>query len=418
VDAAEVDAAAERLAGVAVRTPLQGNDRLSSKYGAEIWLKREDLQPVRSYKVRGAFNLMSQLNEAARAAGVVCASAGNHAQGLAYSCARLMIDGTIYLPRTTPRQKRERIAALGGRWVTVHAVGETYDDASAAADEFAARTGATPVPAFDDLRTVAGQGTVAPEIMSQLAELGRIPDVIVVPVGGGGLLAGTATWLGERFPGVQVVGVEPLGAASMQAAVTAGGPVPLAHMDGFVDGAAVRTVGAVTYPVVRDSGAKLISVDEGAICTEMLELYQADGIIAEPAGALASAALDQVSGLIDFTPATDIVCVLSGGNNDISRYPEILERSLVHQGLKHYFLVEFPQEPGALRRFLDEALGPDDDITVFEYVKRNNRETGPALVGIELARRSDLKGLLDRMEHLPVQVEQITPDQALFRFLI
>lgn len=412
VSAADVEAAAARLRDVVTRSPLQRIERLSARYELDVWLKREDLQPVRSYKLRGAYNLMAQLSDEQLAAGVVCASAGNHAQGVAFACARLGISGSVFLPRTTPRQKRDRIAAFGGDRLQVTAIGDTYDEASAAAQEHAARTGATLVPAFDDPRTVAGQGSVAIEIVEQL---GRAPDAVVVPVGGGGLLAGMGTWLTERHPGVQLIGVEPAGAACMAAAVAAGRPVPLAEVDGFVDGAAVRQAGEVTYPLVQATGARLLTVHEGQVCTEMLELYQADGIIAEPAGALASAALPLVHGL---PRGATVVCILSGGNNDISRYPEILERSLVHEGLKHYFLVDFPQEPGALRRFLDEALGPDDDIVLFEYVKKNNRETGPALVGLELARREDLEPLLERLDALPARVERLHPDQALFRFLV
>jgi threonine dehydratase len=268
------------------------------------------------------------------------------------------------------------------------------------------------VPAFDDPRTVAGQGTVACELVEQL---GRAPDVLVVPVGGGGLLAGMSTWFGERHPGTRVVGVEPAGAACMAAALAAGEPVALEALDSFVDGAAVRKAGAVTFPLIRDAGAELVSVAEGAVCTEMLGLYQTDGIIAEPAGALTATALGTV---VQVEPGQTVVCVLSGGNNDVSRYAEVLERSLVHSGLKHYFLVGFPQEPGALRRFLDEVLGPDDDITLFEYVKRSSRETGPALIGIELARAGDLAGLLERMAATPLKVEPVEPGSPVFEFLL
>lgn len=409
-DAAQVDAAAARLDGVVLRTPLERNARLSALAGGEVWLKREDLQPVRSYKLRGAYNLMAQLEDAS--AGVVCASAGNHAQGVAYACAALGIRGRVYLPRTTPRQKRDRIAAIGGQWIEIAVEGDTYDAASAAATADAARTGAQLVPAFDDPRTVAGQGTVVREIVEQL---GRLPDRIVVPVGGGGLLAGTVAWLRERHPEVELIGVEPAGAASMAAALAAGGPETLAELDGFVDGAAVRTVGASPFAIVRESGVEMVAVETGAVCEEMLALYQTDGIIAEPAGALASAAIDRV---LEPTPGTVTVCVLSGGNNDVSRYGEILERALIHGGVKHYFLVDFPQEPGALRRFLDEVLGPDEDITLFEYVKRNSRETGPALVGIEIARADDLPALLARMAESPVEIEPVDPSSAAFRFLI
>jgi threonine dehydratase len=413
VTAADVEAAAARLESVVVRTPLQHNVRLSAATGGDVYFKREDLQPVRSYKLRGAYNLMAQLDDAQRAAGVVCASAGNHAQGVALSCQLLGIHGTVYLPRTTPRQKRDRIAALGSGHLTVELVGETYDDASLGAAAFAREAGAILIPAFDDPRTIAGQGTVVAELVAQFGEM---PDVLVVPVGGGGLLAGAAAWLSGQ-PGAgacRLVGVEPGGAASMSAALAAGEPVPLATLDNFVDGAAVRQVGVYTLAQIAGSSAELISVPEGRVCSEMLELYQVDGVIAGPAGALASAALERLGDL----SGRSVVCVLSGGNNDVSRYPEVVERSLVYEGLKHYFLISFPQEPGALRRFLDFALGPDDDITLFEYVKRSNRETGPALVGLELARRSDLEPLLARLEQLPLTVERITPEQAAFRFLV
>jgi threonine dehydratase len=405
-----VEEAAARLAGVVTRTPLERNERLSALVGGEVWLKREDLQPVRSYKLRGAYNLMAQLGEATT--GVVCASAGNHAQGVAYACAALAIKGRIYLPRTTPRQKRERIAAIGGPWVDIVIEGDTYDDAVAVAAAAARESGARLVPAFDDLQTIAGQGTIAMEILDQL---GREPDLLVVPVGGGGLLAGVAGWLSEEHPAVEIRGVEPVGAASMQAALDAGGPVALAELDSFVDGAAVRRVGEVTFPIVRDSEARLASLEPGAICAEMLTLYQTDGIIAEPAGALATAALGTA---ISPAPGSVVVCVVSGGNNDVSRYAEILERALVYEGLKHYFLVEFPQEPGMLRRFLDEVLGPTDDVTLFEYVKRSNRETGPALVGIEIGDRAGLPELLARMNRSPMRIEPISPDSPVFRFLL
>ena len=412
VSAADVEAAAARLAGVVVRTPLELSPRLSARTGASVFLKREDLQAVRSYKLRGAYNLVVGLEERAREHGVVCASAGNHAQGLAFACRALDVPGRVYLPRTTPRQKRQRIATLGGDLVEVRVVGDTYDDASDAACADVEGTGAVLVPAFDDPRTVAGQGSVVCEVVEQL---GRAPDVVVVPIGGGGLAAGVATWLRERHPDVRVVGVEPAGAASMAAALAAGGPVALETVDSFVDGAAVRRVGEVTFPLVRDAGVEVTAVAEGRVCSEMLDLYQSDGIIAEPAGALAPAALGDV---VQVQPGEVVVAVLSGGNNDVSRYSEIVERALVHEGRKHYFLVDFPQEPGALRRFLDEVLGPDDDITLFEYVKRNNRETGPALVGIELSRAEDLDGLLARMACAPPRIERIEPDSPAFRFLL
>jgi threonine dehydratase len=410
--AADVDLAAERLAGVLDRSPLQPSPRLSAEHGLDVWLKREDLQPVRSYKARGAYNMVAVLDAEARARGVTCASAGNHAQGVAFACARAGVRARVYLPRTTPRQKRQRVAALGAGLVEVVIGGDSYDDAAAAAAAHARESGATVVPAFDDPRTIAGQGTVVREAVEQL---GRPPETVIVPVGGGGLIAGTLTWLGERAPSVQVVGAEPAGAASMAAAVAAGRPVELEALEGFVDGAAVRRVGAWTFDAVRRGRPDLVAVPEGRVCVEMLSLYHSDGIVAEPAGALASAALHLDLGL---APGSTVVCVLSGGNNDVSRYAEVVERALVFEGLKHYFLVEFPQEPGALRRFLDEVLGPDDDITLFEYVKRNNRETGPALVGIELQNPADLHPLLARMEHSPGRIQVVPPDSPLFGFIL
>ena len=420
VGAHDVETAALLLSDVLSPTPLQRCARLSQQVQGEVWLKREDLQEVRSYKLRGAYALISSELVTARATGVVCASAGNHAQGVAWACSRLEIHGRVYVPGTTPRQKRERVRAIGGPWVTVVVTGDTYDDASEEAARDAGRTGAVLVPAFDDPRTVGGQGTVAKEVVEQL---GRAPDTLVVPVGGGGLLAGSLAWLGERHPQVRTVGVEPAGAASMAAALAAGQPVTLPSVDTFVDGAAVRRVGATTFPLVRDHAAELVVVDEGHVCTEMLRLYQVDGIIAEPAGALAAAALSgpdtgPTGGPLHVRPGGTTVVVLSGGNNDVSRYGEVLERSLVSEGLKHYFLVEFPQEPGALRRFLDGVLGPDDDIVLFEYVKRTNREIGPALVGLELSRADDLAPLLDRMGSSGLSCRRLQPDDPVFRFLL
>ncbi len=416
VEAESVEKATRALEGIATQTPLQLNQRLSHRYDAEVWLKREDLQPVRSYKLRGAYNLIQQLSNLERTRGVVCASAGNHAQGVAYACAALGVHARIYVPRNTPRQKRDRITALGGAMVEIVVFGDSYDEAAAMAAQDAAHTGATQVPAFDHPGTIAGQGTVAVEIVDQLLEqTGWEPDVVVLPVGGGGLLAGCATWLRARYPQVRIVGVEPEGAASVIAGLAAGAPVALEHLDTFVDGAAVRRAGSVTLPLIAAANVDMGLVPEGRVCTEMLELYQSDGIIAEPAGALATASLGDT---VLVEPGSRVVCVISGGNNDVSRYAEVVERALVYEGRKYYFLVEFPQEPGALRRFLDQVLGPEDDITLFEYVKRNNRETGPALVGIELADPDDLEPLLERMAQARLRIEPVESDSPLFRFLV
>lgn len=410
ITAADVDRAATLLDGVTRRTPLRASARLSEATGATVLLKREDVQPVRSYKLRGAYTLIASLTDEERAKGVVCASAGNHAQGVAFACAALGVHARIYLPRTTPRQKRDRVAAIGGPSVEVVVGGDVYDDAAEAALRDAAETGATVVPAFDAADVMAGQGTIAAEIVE---ELGHAPDVVVVPVGGGGLLGGVATWFRDRHPQTRVVGVEPAGAPSMTAALEAGEPVTLEEMDGFVDGAAVRRVGDLTYAAVAAADVEMVTVPEGAICVEMLALYQTEGVIAEPAGALSATALPSLG----IEPGATVVAVVSGGNNDLSRYADIVERALIHEGRKHYFLVEFPQEPGALRHFLDTVLGPDDDIAYFEYVKRSNRETGPALVGIELGSPDDLLPLLARMETAPMTIERIDPSSPLFRFV-
>ena len=411
--AADVDAAARRIAGVVTPTPLQLSDRLSATTGANVYLKREDLQTVRSYKLRGAYNLLVQLSDEELAAGVVCSSAGNHAQGFAYACRTLGIRGRVYVPAKTPKQKCDRIRYHGGEFIELIVGGPTYDLAAEAALADVERTGATLVPPFDDPRTMAGQGTIAVEILSQLD---GEPDLVVVPVGGGGCIAGITTYLAERTSRTSVLGIEPAGAAAMMAALANGGPVTLDHVDQFVDGAAVSRAGRLTYAALAAAGnmVSITTVDEGAVCTAMLDLYQNEGIIAEPAGALA------VTGLLeaDIEPGSTVVCLVSGGNNDVSRYGEILERSLVHLGLKHYFLVDFPQEPGALRRFLDGVLGPNDDITLFEYVKRNNRETGEALVGIELGSAAGLDGLLERMRATEMQIETIEPGSPAYRYLL
>jgi threonine dehydratase len=410
--AADIDEAAQRISGLVATSPLQLSERLSAITGAQVYLKREDLQAVRSYKLRGAYNLLMQLTPQEKDAGVVCSSAGNHAQGFALACRSMGIHGRVYVPAKTPKQKRDRIRYHGGEFIELIVGGKTYDVAAAAALEDVVRTGATLVPPYDDLRTMAGQGTIAVELLDQLD---GEPDLVIVPVGGGGCISGITTYLAERTTSTAVLGVEPAGAAAMVAALANGQPVVLDHVDQFVDGAAVAKAGALPYAALAAAGdmVSITTVDEGAVCTAMLDLYQNEGIIAEPAGALSVAGLLEA----DVTPGTTVVCLISGGNNDVSRYNEVLERSLVHLGLKHYFLVDFPQEPGALRRFLDEVLGPNDDITVFEYVKRNNRDTGEALVGVELGSAADLDGLLERMRASDIHIEVLEPDSAAYRYL-
>lgn len=416
LSAAGVERAAEVLGDIVLRTPLEYSQRLSDKIGAPVLLKRENRQIARSYKVRGAFHAIQGLSESEQARGVVCASAGNHGQGLAWSCARLGIRGRVYVPGNTPRQKRDRIRALGGEWIELVVAGSSYDEAGAAALEFAEESGAVFVHPFDNPATIVGQGTVAVEALAQAAEMGYEVDSVVVPIGGGGLISGMALWIDEHHPDVRVIGVEPAGAASMTAALEHGGPVTIANLDTFVDGAAVGKVGQLTYETVRDHVDEVATVAEGAICTEMLGLYQVEGIIAEPAGALATTHLAALAGKV--APGKAVVAVVSGGNNDVSRYAEIVERSAQHEGLRHYFLVSFPQEPGALRYFLEQVLAEGEDIVVFEYVKKNNRETGPALVGLDLDSPELLPGLLDRMKASPMTIEQIEAGSPLFNFLV
>ncbi len=407
-----VEQAYGRLHAVVTRTPLQHNLRLSEQFQSEIYLKRENLQVVRSYKLRGAYNLMSSLKPSERERGVVCASAGNHAQGVAFTCRRLEIEGHIYMPQNTPRQKVQRVRSLGGAWVHIELAGDTFDATYRLAAEYANGAEKVFVHPFDDPRIIAGQGTVGVEIAEQL---GTAPDFLIAPIGGGGLISGLAVYSERYFPHVALIGAEPSRAACMLAALQAGHPVTLEQIDTFVDGAAVKTAGRHNFQICQRLLREIVPVAEGRVCTEMIALYQSEGIIAEPAGALSIAALSQLG---ERLRGKKVVCVVSGGNNDISRYPEIIERSLIDQGLKHYFLVEFSQRPGSLRRYLDDALGPDDDITLFEYIKKSNREFGPALVGIELTRKEDYAPLLARMDSIGLRYEIIHSDSALFRFVL
>ena len=412
VTAKDIDVAAGVLAKVATKTPLQKSERLSEEVGRPVYLKREDLQICRSFKVRGAYVRMAAMDEDERAAGVVCASAGNHAQGVAYACAHLGIKGTIFLPASTPRQKRKRIATIGGKWVEPVIVGGDFDEANRVAAAAAKEGGKVYVHPYDDPYTIAGQGSIAVDLDSQLPE---DTDMILIPVGGGGLIAGMATWLKAHRPGIRIVGVESAGAASMKAAVEAGNPVSLERVDSFVDGTAVGRAGDLTYQVVRDLVDDIVVVPEGAVCTEMLDLYHSEGVIAEPAGALASAA---ARNFLPQIPNGSVVCLVSGGNNDLSRYAEVTERSGRYEGLRHYFLVTFNQEPGALRAFLNDVLSEGEDIIYFQYTKKNNRDTGPALVGIELPDPTDIKGLRRRMAASPLQVQEIDPSSQIFKILV
>lgn len=416
IHASDIQQAQARISSEIAPTPLQYCARLSAETGCEVYLKREDLQDVRSYKIRGALNGMSNLPQEQRHRGIVTASAGNHAQGVAYACRTMGIAGKIFVPEPTPMQKRDRILVHGGDQVELVVVGSNFDEAAAAAHADAAERDAAFIEPFDARDTITGQGTVAAEVLAQLSAKGKSPDAVVVPVGGGGLISGITSYLADMAPDTRVVGMEPEGAASLRAAFDHGGPVTLDAVDPFVDGAAVKRLGALPYEILDANRERLSfdTVSEGAVCTDLLNLYQNEGIIAEPAGALSVAGLHQ----LDLKPGSTVVCVISGGNNDVLRYAEIMERSLVHRGLKHYFLVNFPQEPGQLRPFLHEILGPTDDITLFEYLKRNNRETGAALVGLQLSRAEDLDGLLQRMGESKISVQYLKPGTPEYEFLV
>jgi threonine dehydratase len=407
-----IEAAAERIEPVALRTPLQLSKRLSKRYGARISIKREDLQDVRSFKIRGAYNKVASLTAEERRRGVVCASAGNHAQGVAFACSALGIKATVFMPAITPTQKIERVKHFGGELTEVRLLGDSYDDASHAALQYCQEQGAIFVHPFDDVLTIAGQGTIGKEIWEELE--GEL-DLVVAGIGGGGLVSGIASYLKARNPGIAVVGAEPAGSPSMYESLRQDRIVTLPEIDTFVDGAAVKTVGQLTFDLCRQHLERVVVVPEGKVCTTVIELYQLEGIIAEPAGALAVAALDDLGGGLE---GKNVVCILSGGNNDILRYPEIMERSLVYQGRKHYFIVEFAQKPGQLRQFVDRALGPTDDIVRFEYIKKTNKERGAALVGIELRDRADLEPLLERMREIQLNCRRLGDEELLYDYLI
>ncbi|WP_414694691.1 threonine ammonia-lyase IlvA [Paenibacillus sp.] len=395
-----------------VETPLQRNDVLSQRYGCNVYLKREDLQVVRSFKIRGAYNFIRSLPPEAAARGVVCASAGNHAQGVAYSCAALGIPGAIFMPATTPKQKISQVERFGGGKIVIRLVGDTFDDALAEAVRFCEERSMTFVHPFDHPAVVAGQGTVGAEIIGAAPE----PiDYIFMGVGGGGLAAGVASYVKKLSPSTKLIGVEATGAPTMRTAFDRGEVVALAEIDRFVDGAAVKRAGELTFAICRELLDDMLVVPEGKVCTTMLELYNENAIVVEPAGALPVAALDAYR---DMLRGKTVVCVVSGGNNDIDRMQEVKERSLLYEGLKHYFVVNFPQRAGALREFLDGVLGPDDDITRFEYTKKSSKENGPALVGIELKSPSDYEPLVSRMREKGISFLTLKDHPDLFQLLV
>ncbi|MGQ7867908.1 threonine ammonia-lyase [Sunxiuqinia sp. sy24] len=393
-------------------TPLMENRNLSEQFGASVFLKREDLQIVRSYKIRGAYNKIKSLSQEQLKNGVVCASAGNHAQGVAYSCQKLGIHGKIYMPTTTPKQKIKQVQMFGRESVEIILHGDTYDDASTEAWKDCNENKKTFIHPFDDPLIIEGQATSALEILQD--STCQI-DYLFVPIGGGGLIAGVGSYFKQVHPSTKIIGVEPAGAPSMTESLKQGKVVTLENIDKFVDGAAVQRVGEIPFEICQQVVDDIVLVPEGRICTKILELYNRDAIVIEPAGALSIAALDYYA---DQIKGKNVVCIVSGSNNDITRTEEIKERSLLFEGLKHYFIVRFPQRAGALRDFVENVLGPTDDITHFEYTKKNSRERGPAFVGIEVQDHKDVEGLLTRMRENGFVYEYVNDKPDLFQYLI
>ncbi len=408
----DIERAAETLQPVVKHTPLELSKRLSEQYQATIYFKREDLQEVRSFKIRGAYNKIASLNDEDRSQGIVCASAGNHAQGVAYSCSALKIKGTIFMPSITPRQKVKKVKKFGDGYVDVILTGDTFDDSYDEAKQFESEHKAIFVHPFNDETVIAGQGTVGKEIYDDLK--GQV-DFVFASVGGGGFSSGCMVYLKEQAHHIQYIGVEPAGAPAMYESLKTNRVITLRNIDTFVDGAAVRRVGNLTFDIFRRYAGEILTVPEGKVCTSMIELYQNEGIIAEPSGAMPVAALDFAAYRIK---GKTVVCVISGGNNDILRYPEIMEKSLRYEGLKHYFMINFTQKPGQLRKLVEKVLGPDDDIVRFEYIKKTNAEQGPALVGIELGNRNDYDALIDRMEEMSFNYRVITDDDMFYKHLV
>jgi threonine dehydratase len=403
--------AAERLKKIVNRTPLMYNHNLSKKYDCNVFLKREDLQVVRSYKLRGAYNMMSNLTQEQLQRGVVCASAGNHAQGFAYSCKQLSCKGVVFMPVITPNQKVSQTKMFGEEFIEIVLEGDTFEDCAFAAKNYTREHEMTFIPPFDDYKIIEGQGTVGVEILEELSKV----DYLFMPVGGGGLSAGVGSYFKSVSPQTKIIGLEPEGAPSMFRALEAGEPVVLEHIEQFVDGASVKRIGDITFAICKEVLDDMHLIPEGKVCTTILKLYNEDAIVAEPAGALAIAALDDYA---DVIKGKNIVCIVSGGNNDIDRMQEIKERSLQFEGLKHYFLISFAQRPGALKEFVSHVLGPTDDIARFEYIRKHNKESGPALVGIELKSKKDYDVLIHNLKKYNVQYTELKKGDDAFAYLV
>jgi len=408
----DIEKAAEVLKEILEPTPLSFNHKLSDKYDACVYLKREDLQMVRSYKIRGAYNKIRSLSPDVLKHGIVCASAGNHAQGVALSCNKLQIMGSIYMPTTTPRQKIDSVKMFGKEYIDIVLTGDTFDAANAAAIEYAERTGKTFIPPFDDRKIIEGQGTIGLEISRQAD---KPLDYIFAPIGGGGLASGVGAYIKQVWPDTKIIGVEPAGAACMKASIQNGYATELDHIDKFVDGAAVKKAGQLTYEVCKNVLDDIITVPEGAVCTTIIEMYNKNAIVVEPAGALSVAALrfyaDKIRG-------KRVGCIISGSNNDIIRMEEIREKSMIYEGLKHYFLVNLPQRQGAILSFVRDVIGPSDDLVYIQYIKKTNKEEGPALIGIEVTSKDDYEALIKRMKAANVLYEYINENNKLLEILI
>ncbi len=407
----KIEAAQKRLKGVVTKTPLAFNKNLSAKTGANIYLKREDTQVVRSFKIRGAYNKMSSMTSVELSNGIICASAGNHAQGVAFACSALSVKGIIFMPTTTPKQKISKVRHFGGDWIEIVLIGDTYDDTQSAALAKAAMTKAPFIHPFNDEVVIAGQGTIAAEILDQI----EVPiDYLFVAVGGGGLISGVGSYFKSVSPKTKIIAVESEGASAFHQSIAAGKKLTLSHIDSFADGIAVKSLGDISFEIAKKVTDESILVAEGKICSTILSLYNDEAIVAEPAGAVGIAALDQMK---DQIKGKNVVVIVCGGNNDITRTEDIRERALLWENKKHYFIIRFPQRAGALKEFLN-ILGPDDDIAHFQYTKKNNRDSGPALVGIELKSQDDFQPLIDRMTIKGINFEHINNNPMLFEMLV
>jgi len=401
------------LENVILKTPLEKNEYYSKVNNANIYFKREDLQIGRSYKVRGAYSKITQLSHQEKEIGIVCASAGNHAQGVSIACSMIGIKGIVFMPLTTPKQKIKKVHDFGGENIKIKLIGDSFDETKQIALDYSNKYKKTFIHPFDDEKVIAGQGSVGLEIKEQI---NKPIDILIVPIGGGGLAAGLCSVFNILSPNTKIIGVEPEGAPSMTNALKNNTPIETELIDNFVDGAAVKKIGLLNFNICKGKLNRVLTISEGHICSIILKLYNEQGIVIEPAGALSICALEVLKEIEK--KEKNIVCIISGGNNDISRTEEIKERALIYEDLKHYFLINFPQRPGVLRDFVTDVLGPKDDITFFQFSKKNNKETGPAVVGIELKNRRNIDDLYLKMKDRNYQYEYLNENSLLFNQLI